>query len=342
MEVFVSWSGDRSHKLAGLLRDWLPQVIQQLRPWISTEDIRKGQRWAAEIGSKLNQGSQGVICLTPDSLGSPWLNFEAGALAKSLETGRVRPLLLDMRPSDIVGPLEQFQATVVRNKEDMYKLVASLNSVCNSPLAEAILQKAFDRAWPDFAGGLESIPSAESDHPTTHRDTNDVLAELLERVRDVQRTVSLPGLAKLVPTFKPSVGDVQGLWGMVLSEVRRKSQRAWAVIREGIIVAVMDDPLVIDGHTLILAFRHSVHANLLAGSPGMSDLITTRLESLLGGRWWLETVSTSQLTEARGSDGSLRPLGRVRDNPSAGIQAPSPSHLASQTAGSVAASTDPA
>uniref|UniRef100_UPI001C84E834 TIR domain-containing protein n=1 Tax=Paractinoplanes polyasparticus TaxID=2856853 RepID=UPI001C84E834 len=79
--VLISFSQERSRELALVLRSWLPDVIQQVQPWVSHEDIEKGQRWAAEISRHLDGSTEGLICVTPENQAKPWLNFEAGALA---------------------------------------------------------------------------------------------------------------------------------------------------------------------------------------------------------------------------------------------------------------------
>ena len=52
----------------------------------------------------------GIICLTTENTSAPWINFEAGAIAKSLDS-RVTALMVNIKPSDIKGPLSRYQAT---------------------------------------------------------------------------------------------------------------------------------------------------------------------------------------------------------------------------------------
>ena len=91
MKIFISWSGDTSHKVATILRDWLPSVIQSVEPYVSSEDIDKGTRWATDIAGELDQSAFGVLCVTKDNMNAPWLNFEAGALDKSVDKIKVCP-----------------------------------------------------------------------------------------------------------------------------------------------------------------------------------------------------------------------------------------------------------
>ena len=89
MKVFISWSGDRSKVIASALKHWLPDVFQGLQVWMSDHDIYAGSKWGMEIGAVLEESKIGIICLTPESLKSHWLAFEAGALSTAIAQSRV-------------------------------------------------------------------------------------------------------------------------------------------------------------------------------------------------------------------------------------------------------------
>ena len=167
MRVFVSWSKPLSHDIAQLLSDWLPDVIQDVQTWISTEDIAKGQRWNAEISKALDQTSEGIFCVTRENVHEPWLNFEAGAIAKSIDEALVRPLLIDVAPHEITGPLAQFQATILTKEDDMRRLFESLNRSCPEPLKDELLGRAFNRTWDEYNDRALEIVRSRTDQVVT-------------------------------------------------------------------------------------------------------------------------------------------------------------------------------
>lgn len=160
MNVFLSWSGERSKRVANMLSDWLSCVIQTCRPWVSTRDIDRGALWFSEINDKLQSTSIGVICLTKENINRPWILFEAGALAKGLNGSRVCTLLIDLKPGEITDPLAQFNHTLPE-KCSIYQLVKTLNnSLATGGLNETVLEKVFETYWPQFEIEFNQIISS--------------------------------------------------------------------------------------------------------------------------------------------------------------------------------------
>jgi hypothetical protein len=161
MKVFISWSGEISGRIARTLRDWLPHVIQSIQPYVSSEDIEQGARWATEISQELENSAFGIICVTRDNIKSPWLNFEAGALSKSLKpdaSSKVCPFIFGLTPTEIAsGPLHQFQCATY-DKESIKKLMLSLNNASGAHRIERErLAEAFDVWWPKLDEELRKL-----------------------------------------------------------------------------------------------------------------------------------------------------------------------------------------
>jgi hypothetical protein len=188
-KVFISWSGHRSKALANTLREWLPNVIQFVDPWMSAEDIDKGARWSSDIATQLAEAKVGLICLTTENLESPWVLFEAGALSRTLQKTFVCPYLLDVDPADIRGPLVQFQVTMA-TKEDTNRLVHTINgAMLSSPLSDERLNAAFEVWWPAFEKSLRKITDecGQAQRSTPRRSDRELIEEMLELVRGLER-----------------------------------------------------------------------------------------------------------------------------------------------------------
>lgn len=190
MKVFISWSGQTSHKVATILRDWLPSVIQSVAPYVSSEDIDKGARWSTDIAGELSQSAFGILCVTKDNVNAPWLNFEAGALGKSVDKSRVCPFLFRIKRSEVEGPILQFQSTICE-KDDVLKLLRSVNAGC-APQAidEGRLEKTFEVWWPSLKKDLDSIPEdAPSQQPQEkkHFSPTAQMERILEEVLELSR-----------------------------------------------------------------------------------------------------------------------------------------------------------
>lgn len=204
MKVFISWSGTLSHKVAILLRDWLPNVLQAVEPWLSSQDIAPGARWFSEVSSQLEAVEVGIICLTAENVSSSWLNFEAGAISKRREGARVCVYAVDVPLSDIRGPLSQFQVARA-SRDDTFNLIRSLNSaLATSSLSEDRLRRSFDTWWPSLDGQLASAIAESEATKVAHKSLDEKVDEALVLLktlagRSPEQTVALATSAHARP-----------------------------------------------------------------------------------------------------------------------------------------------
>ncbi|MFB8139252.1 toll/interleukin-1 receptor domain-containing protein [Streptomyces parvus] len=185
MQIFISWSGDPSKECAEALRDWLPLMNQTIVPFVSSQDISKGERGLAKIASQLQACSFGIVCVTRENQAAPWINFEAGALSRELGESSLIPFLLDMPIKDIAGPLSQFQGTDSSSEDDVWGMVKSINEKCESSVEQDRLRKTFGAFWSELSDNLMRIRSARtSEESVPGRDASDILNELVGLVRE--------------------------------------------------------------------------------------------------------------------------------------------------------------
>jgi len=193
MKVFISWSGELSNAIAIKLSQWIPIVIQSIDVFISSEDIAKGENWSRRLSEELSECSFGIICLTSQNVEAPWIHFESGALAKTLDS-RVSAFMVDVNVSDVKGPLSSLQNTKFE-KQDFFKLVKSINDSTKSPVRADILEITFNNMWTDLARDVKGIiethatrvPSGVEEKPL-----GEVVEEILRVVRGINRKLSLP------------------------------------------------------------------------------------------------------------------------------------------------------
>jgi hypothetical protein len=72
-----------------------------------------------EMAKALDGIKVGITCLTPENLDAPWILYEAGSLAKTVDdsTRLCTYLLGDLKNADIEPPLGQFQLAVLLTRE---------------------------------------------------------------------------------------------------------------------------------------------------------------------------------------------------------------------------------
>lgn len=200
MRVFISWSGPRSQALAQALYEWLPLVLHFVQPWLSQSDIEAGERWATEVAKELEASNFGIICVTRENVASPWILFEAGALTKLMQEGRVIPLLLDIEFREITGPLAQFQSKKVE-KDGLRDVAVAINRLAKDPVPDARLTQLLDMAWSSFEQKVSSIPKATTP-AKPNRPQQEILEELVTSIRGLD--------ARMRDGPETRVGDADG------------------------------------------------------------------------------------------------------------------------------------
>jgi len=170
MNVFISWSGPTSLDVANALRDWLPKVIQSIKPFVSNKDLPGGLPWSDQLFKELGEADCGIACITPANVTKPWLLYEAGALAGKFDRA-VFPLLINVEASEFSdrgGPLTRFQ-TRVCNKDGLRMLVHDLNGrqAREHQLEDELLDATFDRWWDEIAGRLQGTDRLKQDETST-------------------------------------------------------------------------------------------------------------------------------------------------------------------------------
>ena len=180
MKVFICWSGIRGQNAALILEQYLPLMIQDVEPFMSSESIRKGAKWAGAIAAGLAESEVGIVCLTPESLTNEWIHFESGGLSNSLASEKVMTLLIGIGAgSEVQGPLAQFQNTKLE-EADFFRLLVAINKANQKQLKDDVLKASFEAHWPKVLSALTDIANSTPEgSPTTARNESSILEELL-------------------------------------------------------------------------------------------------------------------------------------------------------------------
>ncbi len=273
MRVFISWSGSRSKTLALHLHQWLRAVVQRSEPWMSDRDLEAGQRWNEEISSRLKETHFGIICLTKENVSAPWLLFEAGALAKAVDSARVVPVLLHMRQSDLTFPLAQFQA-VEAVEPGLRSLAAAVNNALGADrLPAPTLDNIFAGLWPGLAAAISSIPAAEQDRGQRRTD-RELLEELVEGLHDVRRNLSTGTSNPRLPNVDSEDWEDYYIRGVNLANGRGDATANTAALRAySNAIALAPSSLPSNVKSRLYAYRAAVLKRLHRLDEAKQDLV---------------------------------------------------------------------
>jgi len=160
LNVFISWSGERSQWVANALYEWLKDVFIDcpLNLFVSNKDIRGGTDWHPELIERLRESRFGILCLTPENRTAPWLLFESGALVALHPTGLVVPYLFGMSGAQLSSPLSHKQARAA-DHDGTLALVSDINTaIGEGNIRPNLILGQFKLKWPALQQKLNEIP----------------------------------------------------------------------------------------------------------------------------------------------------------------------------------------
>lgn len=190
MKVFISWSGKLSQKIGEEIKNWIPAVLQSVKPYFTPSDIEKGSQWNASISKELEHSKIGIFIYTKDNLNSQWMLFEAGAISKTIDNSKVCPILFGIDNSDFKGPLTQFQTSQF-NKIDFKKLIRTINnSLGNLKLEDKVFEEVFEMWWPKLENKINKILESYKVENISVRDDREIFEEVLALTRLIAKNTT--------------------------------------------------------------------------------------------------------------------------------------------------------
>src|SRR4030042_2101233 len=183
MKVFISWSGATGKAIAVVLKEWIPLLLQDVDVFISP-DIEKGEVWFGKLMKMLIESKFGIICVTEESLVSPWVNFEVGVIA-SVQKKNVAPFLVHVDASSLAdNPLHLFQY-LNNDKDSIKELILDINNKLDNPVNDGIVIRHFESYYPELERKISTILEEESKGKKEVKKTitNEIIYNELNRIR---------------------------------------------------------------------------------------------------------------------------------------------------------------
>lgn len=149
VNVFISWSGEQTRELGHALKAYLDVAFAgHIDTFLSDADIAPGERFLSVITAQLDGADLGILLVSRSNLTSPWLLFEAGALAGKTSRGSVIPVLVDLDRNELIPPLDQFQNALGSSRADLDKLWKRLQRATGGLPNDHALEVLTDDGWP--------------------------------------------------------------------------------------------------------------------------------------------------------------------------------------------------
>ena len=201
MHVFISWSGQKSMAYAEELKRLSQNCIQSIDVFCSSTDIHNGDNWVSVLFEQLGNTKYGIVCVTKENMNSPWINFEAGAIANKLEN-KITTLLIDNSNVDPSQPLSLYQATRL-DKKSLQNMIISINETLESKIDRNRILESFEHFYDIFEGNTDSFSFEQKNSEDYYK----ILKEILQIVKS--NDVLLNEIDRVLPSICEEVENIK-------------------------------------------------------------------------------------------------------------------------------------
>lgn len=159
IKIFLSWSKSQSKDYALIfnkeLRILFPAPAFEI--FMSDQDISMGSFGINTIMNNLSSSEFGIVFITEENQGEPWLNFEAGALSKGITENRVIPIGFNgIQIGFLNTPLKNFQGFTFEEKK-FKDAMKQINAASDNPLANASFDVLLASCWNNINSSIENL-----------------------------------------------------------------------------------------------------------------------------------------------------------------------------------------
>ena len=162
-KIFISWSGEHGKVIAQVLKQGLECDIfsGKVKCFVSDTNITCGDDWRNKINKVLKAAQFGIVCVTKDTIISPWIHFEAGALiGNNIKTV---PLLFNCNENALLGtPLLEKQHVQFHDRIKFCQMINDINEelqltdISKSQLDE-ITKKVYTKLQEELRGVFDRL-----------------------------------------------------------------------------------------------------------------------------------------------------------------------------------------
>ena len=193
IKIFLSWSGDKSKKLANVFKTYVADILPKADFYFSPDDLKGGEKWRQSIEEGLNNNTYGIIFLTPSNLTSKWIYFEAGAISKSTKQAKILPFLYKIDVTELGQPFSDYQCKSF-STDDILTTIHEIND-CQSKvyqLPSETIKRNFNRLSNEIKTEIEEInnisevieKSETQIEDASLMDSEDKINEILQIIRE--------------------------------------------------------------------------------------------------------------------------------------------------------------